>query len=56
MTVRSSFIERRERQFLDEQLHSRAIGTAISAPTTSATPRPKDGDDSDTRGYLHGPG
>ncbi len=56
MTVRSSFIERRERQFLDEQLHSRAIGTAISAPTTPATPRPKDGDDGDTRGYLHGPG
>ena len=56
MTVRSSFIERREKQFLGEQLHSRGNRHRNQR---SDNPQPrraqKDGDDGDTRGYLHGP-
>jgi hypothetical protein len=57
MTVRSSVVERREMQFLDEQLHSRGNRHRNQR---SDNPQPlraqKDGDDGDTRGYLHGPG
>ena len=46
-----------ERQFLDEQLHSRGNRHRNQR---SDNPQPrraqKYGDDGDTRGYLHGPG